>query len=166
MENILEQYNAKLHLLKEKNVISREQLEHFLHRGLQIIEPGSSQYNLFSLAQFLPYIIIGASKDYIDKLNIPYQATSFVAAQASPNSDRYIYKIPMKKGGGVRQLTGNKRKFGDNLFASTHKIIMGYQAILTSIYNLVQINNKHSIGNFMQIISNSLLQTCMKIFAN
>jgi len=138
MENILEQYNAKLHLLKEKNVISSEQLEHFLDRGLQIIEPGSSQYNLFSLAQFLPYIIIGASKDYIDKLTIPYQATSFLAAQASPKSDRYIYKIPMKKGGGVRQLTGNKRKFGDNLFASTHKIIMGYQAILTSIYNLVQ----------------------------
>ena len=76
MENILEQYNAKLHLLQEKNVISREQLDHFLQRGLQIIEPGSSQYNLFSLAKFLPYIIIGASKDYIDKLTIPYQSTS------------------------------------------------------------------------------------------
>ena len=137
-KNILEQYNAKLYSLQEKNVISREQLDHFLQRGLQIINPSSNQFNLLSLAKFLPYIIIGASKDYIEKLNIPYQATSYVAAESSPNSDRYLYKIPLKKGGGVRQLTGGKRKFGDNLYASTHKIIMGYQAVLSSIYNLVQ----------------------------
>lgn len=137
-ENILEQYTTKLYSLQEKNVISREQLDHFLQRGLQIINPSNNQFNLFSLAKFLPYIIIGASKDYIDKLNIPYQATSYVAAKASPNSGTYIYKIPLKKGGGVHQLTGGKRKFGDNLYAATHKIIMGYQAVLSSIYNLVQ----------------------------
>ncbi len=138
MEPILERYNTKLYSLHEKNIISREQLDHFLQRGLQIINPSSKHFKLLSLAKFLPYIIIGASKDYIDKLNIPYQATSFVAAEASPNSDRYIYKIPLIKGGGVGQLTGGKRKFGDNLYASTHKIIMGYQAVLSSIYNLVQ----------------------------
>jgi hypothetical protein len=138
MENILDQYNAKLYSLHEKNIISKEQLDQFLQRGLQIINPSSNQFKLFSLAKFLPYIIIGASKDYIDKLNIPYQATSYVAAEASPNSDRYIYKIPLKKGGGIPQLTGGKRKFGDNLYASTHKIILGYQAVLSSIHNLVQ----------------------------
>jgi hypothetical protein len=143
-ENILEQYNTKLYSLQEKNLISRAQLDHFLQRGLQIINPNNHQFNLFSLAKFLPYIIIGASKDYIDKLNIPYQATSYVAAESSPNSDRYIYKIPLKEGGGVHQLTGGKRKYGDNLYASTHKIIMGYQAILSSIYNLVQ-NKKQTL---------------------
>ena len=143
-KNILDQYNAKLYSLQEKNIISPEQLDHFLQRGLQIINPSSNQFNLFSLAKFLPYIIIGASKDYIDKLSIPYQATSYVAAESSPNSDRYIYKIPLKKGGGIHQLTGGKRKFGDNLYASTHKIIMGYQAVLSSIYNLVQ-NNKQTL---------------------
>ena len=143
-KNILDQYNEKLYSLQEKNIISPEQLDHFLQRGLQIINPSSNQFNLFSLAKFLPYIIIGASKDYIDKLSIPYQATSYVAAESSPNSDRYIYKIPLKKGGGIHQLTGGKRKFGDNLYASTHKIIMGYQAVLSSIYNLVQ-NKKQTL---------------------
>jgi hypothetical protein len=137
-KNILEQYSAKLYSLHEKNVLSSEHLDHFLHRGLQIINPGNNQFKLFSLAKFLPYIVIGASNDYIEKLSIPYQATSYVAAQSSPNSDRYIYKIPLKKGGGVRQLTGGQRKFGDNLYASTHKIIMGHQAVLSSIYNLLQ----------------------------
>jgi riboflavin biosynthesis pyrimidine reductase len=144
-KNILEQYNAKLYSLQEKNIISKEQLDHFLHRGLQIINPSSSnQLKLFTLAKFLPYIIIGASKDYIDKLSIPYQATSFVAAESSPNSDRYIYKIPLKQGGGIPQLTGGKRKFGDNLYAAIHKIIMGNQAVLSSIYNLVQ-NKKQTL---------------------
>jgi riboflavin biosynthesis pyrimidine reductase len=144
-KNILEQYNAKLYSLQEKNIISKEQLDHFLHRGLQIINPSSSnQLKLFTLAKFLPYIIIGASKDYIDKLSIPYQATSFVAAESSPNSDRYIYKIPLKQGGGIPQLTGGKRKFGDNLYAAIHKIIIGNQAVLSSIYNLVQ-NKKQTL---------------------
>ena len=144
-KNILEQYNAKLYSLQEKNIISKEQLDHFLHRGLQIINLSSSnQLKLFTLAKFLPYIIIGASKDYIDKLSIPYQATSFVAAESSPNSDRYIYKIPLKQGGGIPQLTGGKRKFGDNLYAAIHKIIMGNQAVLSSIYNLVQ-NKKQTL---------------------
>ena len=143
-KSILEKYTTKLYSLQEKNIISQEQLDHFLQRGLQIINPSSNQFNLFSLAKFLPYIIIGASKDYIDKLSIPYQATSYVAAESSPNSDRYIYKIPLKQGGGIPQLTGGKRKFGDNLYAAIHKIIMGNQAVLSSIYNLVQ-NKKQTL---------------------
>jgi len=143
-KNIFEQYKAKLYSLQEKNIISKEQLEHFLQRGIQIINPSSNALKLFTLAKFLPYIIIGASKDYIDKLSIPYQATSFVAAESSPNSYRYIYKIPLKEGGGIPQLTGGKRKFGDNLYAATHKILIGNQAILSSIYNLMQ-NKKQTL---------------------
>lgn len=138
MANIIEeQYKTKLYSLHEKNAITREQLDHFLKRGLQIINT-RNQFNLDSISKILPFIIIGASKSYINKLNIPYQATSYVAAETFPESGRYIYKIPGTKGGGVRQLTGGQRKFGDNLYASTHKILIGYEAILFSIYNLVE----------------------------
>lgn len=132
-----EQYKTKLYCLHEKNAITTEQLNHFLKRGLQIINI-SDQFHLDSISKILPNIIIGASKSYINKLNIPYQATSYVAAETFPDSGRYIYKIPGTKGGGVRQLTGGQRKFGDNLYASTHKILIGYKAILFSIYNLVE----------------------------
>ena len=145
MENIIEeQYKTKLYSLHEKNAITREQLNHFLQRGLQILNI-KDQFHLDSLSHILPYIIIGASQSYINKLNIPYQATSYVAAETYPQSGRYIYKIPGIKGGGggVRQLTGGQRKFGDNVYASTHKILLGYEAILFSIYNLVE-NRKHT----------------------
>jgi hypothetical protein len=138
MENILEeQYKTKLYSLHKKNSITQEQLDHFLQRGLQIIDT-KDQLHLDSLSRILPYIVVGASKSYINKLSIPYQATSYVAAETYPESGRYIYKIPGIKRGGVRQLTGGKRKFGDNLYASTHKILMGYKAVLFSIYNLIE----------------------------
>jgi len=132
-----EQYKTKLYSLHEKNAITTEQLNHFLKRGLQIINT-RDQFHLDSISKILPYIIIGASKSYINKLKIPYQATSYVAAETFPQSGRYIYKIPGTKRGGVKQLTGGERKFGDNLYASTHKILIGYEAILFSIYNLVE----------------------------
>lgn len=138
MENILEeQYKTRLYSLHKKNTITSEQLNHFLQRGLQIINT-RDQFHLDSISRILPYIVVGASKSYINKLNIPYQSTSYVAAETYPESGRYIYKIPGIKGGGVRQLTGGKRKFGDNLYASTHKILMGYKAILFSINNLIE----------------------------
>ena len=137
-----EQYRTKLYSLHKKNAISKEQLDHFLNRGLQILNI-KDQFNLDSISNILPYILIGASKSYIDKLSIPDQATSYVAAETYPGSGRYIYKLPGIKGGGVRHLTGGKRKFGDNLYASTHKILIGYEAILSSIYNLTE-NREHN----------------------
>jgi hypothetical protein len=143
MEKILkEQYNTKLYSLYERNAITKEQLDHFLRRGLQILNI-RDRFHLDSISKFLPYIIIGASKYYIDKLSIPYQATSYVAAETYPKSGRYVYKIPGIKRGGVRHLMGGKRKFGDSLYASTHKILIGYEAILFSIYNLIE-NREHS----------------------
>jgi len=57
-KNILEKYTTKLYSLQEKNIISQEQLDHFLQRELQLIILSSNQFNLFSLENFLPYIII------------------------------------------------------------------------------------------------------------
>ena len=146
MENFLnEQYATKLHSLHEKNLITSELMNHFLDRGLQIINT-KDEFHLDAISKILPFIVIGASKTYIDNLSIPYQATSYVAAETGPESGRYIYKIPGKKGGGVRQLTGGQRKFGDNLYASTHKILMGYEGILFSIYNLLE--NKGQTGEW------------------
>ena len=146
MENFIkEQYATKLHSLHEKNMITSEIMNNFLKRGLQIINT-RDEFHLDAISKILPFIVIGASKAYIDNLSIPYQATSYVAAESGPESGRYIYKIPGKKGGGVRQLTGGQRKFGDNLYASTHKIMMGYEGILFSIYNLLE--NKEQTGEW------------------
>lgn len=140
--NIIEEnFKGNLHYLYENKKISSSQLEHFLKRGIQVIRP-KEDFNLGSLSSILPNIVIGASKSYISKLKIPYQATSYIAAEVFPNSKRYIYKVPGNPGGGVVKLTGDKRNIGDSVFASTHRILLGNQAILLSIYNLM-INKNH-----------------------
>jgi len=142
VSNIIEEnFKGNLHYLYENKKISSSQLEHFLKRGIQVIKL-KEEFNLGSLSSILPNIVIGASKSYISKLKIPYQATSYIAAEVFPNSKRYIYKVPGNPGGGVVKLTGDKRNIGDSIFASTHRILLGNQAILLSIYNLM-INKNH-----------------------
>ena len=70
----------KLELLVQTNKISQEQLSHFLHRGVQVISP-KHNLGLDYLYSVLPEIVIGASKNYINEMKVPYQATSFIAAQ-------------------------------------------------------------------------------------
>ena len=43
-------------------------------------------------------------------------------------------------------MSGGKRKSGDNAFASTNRILMGYKAIMVSAVNLMV--NKSQIGNW------------------
>ena len=49
------------------------QLKHFLNRGLEVISPADN-FGLDYLGQILPEIVIGASKEYINKMKVPYQA--------------------------------------------------------------------------------------------
>jgi hypothetical protein len=50
----------------------------------------------------LPEIVIGASSRYINKMKVPYQATSYVAANTRHDGKgSYIYKIPGKSAGGI-----------------------------------------------------------------
>jgi len=144
-------YESKLYSLLEKNKISEEQFDHFLRRGIQIILP-SHDFGLSSLGRILPEIVIGASTTYISTMKIPYQATSYLAANIKKeNNDKdtrssYIYKLPGKPAGGVPLLTGGKRKIGDNVFASTHRIMIGFKAVIVSALNLMV--NKDKIWNW------------------
>jgi hypothetical protein len=101
----------------------------------------------------LPEIVIGASSRYIDKMKVPYQATSYIAANTMRDGKGpYIYKIPGKPAGGVPLLTGGNRKIGDNVFASTHRILLGFKAITVSAINLMV--NKKKIWNWQFFADN------------
>jgi hypothetical protein len=120
---------------------------------LKVISP-SSDFGLYNLDQILPEIVIGASDEYISTMNVPYQATSYIAAR-TPDVGKaiYIYKINNKSGGGVLSLSGGTRKLGDSVFASTHRILLGGKAMMISADNLVV--NKEHIWNW-QFFGNAI----------
>lgn len=146
-QEIFRKYVRHLEFLAERNRIGSEQLEHFIKRGIQVISP-SRDFGLDSLGKILPEIVIGASSEYISRLKVPYQATSYLAASAVDNNDvgPYVYKISGRKAGGVPFLSGGKRRQVDNAFASTHRILMGHDAIMVSADNLMM--NKENIWNW------------------
>lgn len=141
IDNIIENYGVFLSDLRDKNRISSEQFLHLQNRGLTVIRP-EEKLGLENLGKIFPEIVIGASPEYIKKMKVPYQASSFIAAKLSKKDDSYVYKIPRMKNGGVLMLTGGKRNFGDNLFSAIHRIIIGYKAIIVSADNMI-INRKH-----------------------
>ena len=154
-------YKTQLSLLFDKGVISENVYNHFIKRGLQVISP-SSDYGLHSLAEFLPEIVIGASKEYIRNMKVPYQATSYIGARTRNTGKAvYIYKINDRPGGGVLSLTGGFRKFGDSIFASTHRILLGRKAMMISADNLVV--NKEQIWNW-QFFGNTIRESKPSIY--
>jgi hypothetical protein len=165
-------YESKLYSLLEKNKISEEQFDHFLRRGIQIILP-SQDFGLSSLGRILPEIVIGASTTYISTMKIPYQATSYLAANIKKeNNDKdtrssYIYKLPGKPAGGVPLLTGGKRKIGDNVFASTHRIMIGFKAVIVSALNLMvnkdKIWNWHFFGDHIKELNPDIYQDLVQL---
>lgn len=154
-QNIFKKYVAHLEFLFEGNKIGPDQIDHFKKRGIEVISP-SRDFGLESLGKILPEIVIGASSEYISKMKVPYQATSYLAANAKDNNDfgPYIYKISGRKAGGVPFLSGGKRRQIDNAFASTHRILMGRDAIMVSADNLMlnkeNIWNWHFFGDFFR----------------
>jgi hypothetical protein len=137
-KNFIENYHKHLEILFESKILGEENLVHFKKRGIQFYDT-DKDLNCYNLSKILPYIVVGASSGYIDKMSVPYQATSFVAGEVySQNSRIYAYKIMGKKGGGVTLLTGGTRKIGDNVFASLHRILFGNQAIMVTINNMME----------------------------
>jgi len=137
-KNFIENYHKHLDILYKNKILSEENLIHFKKRGVQFYDT-DKDLNCHNLSKILPYIVIGASSEYIDKMSVPYQATSFVAGEVySQNSGIYAYKLIGKKGGGVTLLTGGTRKIGDNVFASLHRIFFGNQAIMVTINNMME----------------------------
>lgn len=146
MASTISRYKKQLSLLLDIGVISEELYCHFINRGLNVISP-SIDFGLDYLGEILPEIVIGASSGYINKMKVPYQATSYVTARTKESGKGvYIYKIAHKPGGGVLSLTGGTRKLGDSIFASTHRILMGSKAMMISADNLVI--NKEQIWNW------------------
>lgn len=139
-------YFSRLQQLLDSKKILIGQFNHFKSRGIEIIRP-LQDFSLRSLGHILPEIVIGASYEFIKRMKVPYQATSFLVANTKPNlNGRYVYKIPEQPKGGLILLSGGKRRLGDNIFASTHRIILGRKAILVSAVNLM--TNKNNIWNW------------------
>ena len=92
-ESFESKYKNRLYLLVENKRITIEQQDHFLRRSIQVISP-TRDFGLKSLGQVLPEIVIGASSRYINKMKVPYQATSYIAANTRRDGKgSYIYKI-------------------------------------------------------------------------
>ncbi len=145
-ESFESKYKNRLYSLVENKRITIEQQDHFLRRSIQVISP-SRDFGLKFLGEVLPEIVIGASSRYINKMKVPYQATSYIAANTRRDGKgSYIYKIPGKSAGGIPLLTGGNRKIGDNVFASTHRILIGFKAIIVSAINLMV--NRDKIWNW------------------
>lgn len=137
-KNFIENFYKHLDNLYEEKKLDEKEIEHFKKRGVQFYDT-AKDLGCHNLSKILPYIVIGASTEYINKMSVPYQATSFVGGEVySQNSGIYAYKIIGKKGGGVQLLTGGTRKLGDNIFASLHRIIIGNQAIMVTIKNMME----------------------------
>jgi hypothetical protein len=114
------------------------------------------------LGEIIPEIVIGASSDYVSKMKVPYQATSYIAAMTGKTGKgTYIYKISDKPGGGVLSLTGGIRKLGDSIFASTHRILLGTNSMMISADNLVV--NKEQIWNW-QFFGNAIKESNPNIY--
>ena len=167
VSGILSGYKKQLSLLLENRLISEEIYCHFVNRGLKVIRP-SSDFGLGYLGEILPEIVLGVSSNYINKMKVPYQATSYVAARNKENGTGvYIYKINNKPGGGVLSLTGGTRKLGDSVFASTHRILMGSNSMMISADNLVinreQIWNWQFFGNVVRELAPEVYEDLVKL---
>ena len=154
-------YKTQLSLLLDKGAISENVYKHFMKRSLQVMSP-SNDYGLYNLGEILPEIVIGASEEYICNMKVPYQATSYIAARTGNTGKAvYVYKINDRPGGGVLSLTGGIRKFGDSIFASTHRILLGRKAMMISADNLVV--NKEHIWNW-QFFGNIIRESNPNIY--
>ena len=163
MASTTSRYKRQLSLLLDNEVISEELYHHFNNRGLKVISP-LNDFGLDYLGEILPEIVIGASSDYINKMKVPYQATSYVAARTGKSGKGiYIYKLIGRPGGGVLSLTGGIRKLGDSVFASTHRILLGTKAMMISADNLVV--NKEHIWNW-QFFGNAIKESNPNIYAD
>ena len=163
MASTTSRYKRQLSLFLDNEVISEELYHHFNNRGLKVISP-LNDFGLDYLGEILPEIVIGASSDYINKMKVPYQATSYVTAKTGKSGKgTYIYKLIGRPGGGVLSLTGGIRKLGDSVFASTHRILLGTKAMMISADNLVV--NKEHIWNW-QFFGNAIKESNPNIYSD
>ena len=137
-DSIKKNYSDKLGLLFENKLLDYNTFTHYKKRGIKIYDT-NRDLKCSHLSKIIPYIVIGASDEFVNKMSVPYQATSFIAAKAfSSNSGIFVFKLLGLRGGGVTLLTGGNRKLGDNIFASLHRMIIGNQAIIVTVNNMME----------------------------
>ena len=79
-DSIKKNYFDKLRLLVENNLLDYRTFTHYEKRGIKIYDTnGDLKCN--HLSKIIPYIVIGASDEFVSKMIVPYQATSFIAAK-------------------------------------------------------------------------------------
>jgi hypothetical protein len=89
------EYRERLKSLADDKKITQTQLDHFIRRGIQSISP-TDDFDLESLGKMLPRIVIGASDDYINRMKVPYQATSYIAANTKLLTIRTFTKFQVR----------------------------------------------------------------------
>ena len=131
-------YFTRLESLLDAGILDQDCVTRLRNRGLKVYDT-YKDLDCPYLSKVIPYVVIGASEEFVSSLAVPYQATSFIAAEAfSPNSGTYAFKLLGLKGGGVTLLTGGSRKLGDNVFASLHRILVGSNAIMVTVNNMME----------------------------
>jgi len=141
---ILKEFKTQLDELISKSQISEIEYNHFLKRGIQYEKFGKKYPKLREI--FPEGMPIGASKKFIQELEIPYQETSFVCSLATKSSPKvYIYK-KTPESGQIKDLLAGKRPVGDNIFAALNRILLGDKAVLISADNLIE--NKEQIWDW------------------
>jgi hypothetical protein len=83
------EYRDSLKSLADDKKITQNQLDHFIRRGIQTISL-TNEFDLKSLGKMLPRIVIGASDDYINRMKVPYQATSYIAVSTKAPDDTFV----------------------------------------------------------------------------
>lgn len=137
-DTVKKNYLARLESLFDNGLLDQNTVTHLQNRGLEVYDTINDLHCPY-LSKVIPYVVIGASEEFVNNLTVPYQATSFIAAEAFlPHSGIYAFKILGLKGGGVTLLTGGSRKLGDNVFASLHRMLVGNNAIIVTVNNMME----------------------------
>ena len=137
-DEVKKNYFDRLTSLFENGFLDQNTVTHLRNRGLKVYDTGEDLQCPY-MSKVIPYVVIGASDEFVSNLTVPYQATSFIAAEVfSPHSGTYAFKLLGLKGGGVTLLTGGSRKLGDNVFASLHRMLVGNNAIIVTVNNMME----------------------------
>ena len=71
-DSIKKNYFDKLGLLFENNLLDHDTFTHYKKRGIKIYDT-NRDLKCNHLSKIIPYIVIGASDEFVSKLSVPYR---------------------------------------------------------------------------------------------
>ena len=130
--SIFEDFHHKLNILLDSNSLSKPVYNHFIERGLETFSfKGYDNFDKY----FPRGIPLSVSEEYLNKMKVPDQNTSYVMAKAQVERPEYIFNIPGIEGGGIPNLTSGTRSVVDNMAATLSAIFFGYHATTITLGN-------------------------------